>query len=92
MPVLTHETHASVVKTNPRYGCNSRAPFKDGYWAKAGIVIGSHLEAAIKMAWTKHTMSTACRYDGQDTDPGCAGCTAEKDAEYVGKIREEGRA
>lgn len=91
MPVLTHETHASVIKTNPRYGCNSRAPFHESYIAKICTAYRWNGEVIQIASPIKHTMSTGCRYDAQDTDPGCAGCTAEKDAEYVGKIRKEGK-
>lgn len=92
MPVLDHPTHAAVIKpVGRKYGCHSRTGFADGFWAKDGVMVVDVLRdtpiTGYKMTHIKHTMSRACRYDGMDADPSCEGCTAEKDREYLERMK-----
>jgi hypothetical protein len=80
MPVLDHPIHESTRQgADARYGCYNRGPFKLA-------VVGSLSYGA--QIW-KHRMSTACRnFYLWDTDPKCAGCTAERDHDYADTMKE----
>lgn len=88
MPVENHEVHAKVkIAADTPYGCHSREGFATGYFAPDRRY---KPDGTFYLVQTRipHAMSKACRsFYLWDTDPRCAGCTAEKDIEYSNKMR-----
>ncbi len=71
-----------------KYGCHSRHGFYGGYFAPDGYLQVANESAAVRFSYINHTMSKACRnYYLWNTDPKCAGCTADKDTEYERRMR-----
>lgn len=79
MPVHDNPVDPRTVKgEGHRYGCNSKPPLKDGFWASDRTGPREYRQLFIK-----HTMSKLCRYDQRANDKGCDGCTCESDEEYL---------
>jgi hypothetical protein len=81
MPVEDTKAHPSTVRTAYRAGCHSRKGFVKGYMAQDGW----NYDGTRRMKVVPHTMSIACRQILPL--PECEGCTAEKDHEYIEKMR-----
>lgn len=82
-PVEDHVVHESVRKeADYKYGCHSRGEFSKGYFApdRRYKPDGTFYVVQTRII---NQMSKACRnFYLWDTDPHCAGCTANKDTEY----------
>ena len=77
-PVEDHDVHESVkIRADKPYGCWGRKGMGDGYYAPDRHYRGNGT-FSIHLAYIPHRNSTECRYDLWETDPRCAGCTAEK--------------
>lgn len=81
MPVENTKAHPSTVRTAYRAGCHSRKGFVKGYMAQDGWWENGKR----RMVFVPNTMSRACRQI--HPLPECEGCTAEKDHEYIEKMR-----
>jgi hypothetical protein len=83
MPVEDHAVHEKVkISDSTPYGCHSREGVNTGYFApdRRYKPDGTFYVIQIRIP---HTMSKTCRsFYLWDTDPRCAGCTADKDFEY----------
>lgn len=81
MAVEDTPIHESGKRTRPRAGCFDRQPFSEVRWVQDGwLTDGGRF--LIKL---HHTASTKCR---QILDlPECEGCSAEKDHEYINKMK-----
>jgi len=87
MPVEDHEVYVHGKRAEGhRAGCYNRTGFNPGFWAQDGWEEDSgSLMAHPHWVWVPYIMSTKCR---QINDlPECEGCTAEKDVEYITKMK-----
>ena len=89
MPVEDHPVHPSVQHTQLLAGCHSKSREVSGYWAQDGFSLHGRSENKYGITLFKfipHQMSKLCR---QIMDlPECAGCVAEKDVDYINKMKE----
>lgn len=77
-PVEEHPIHESVrISADKRYGCWGRDGMAAGYYAP-DRELEENLEFSLQAKFIPHVMTVACQYDLWETDPRCAGCTAEK--------------
>lgn len=73
-PVEDHPVHESTkIDSSFRYGCHNRRGFSSGYYAP-NRVYGYDGLYSIELRWIKFAMSTDCKFDLSDRDPGCEGC------------------
>lgn len=78
MPVKDHEVHEKVkISADKRYGCWGREGMAAGYYAP-DRELEENLEFSLQAKFIPHVMTVACQYDLWESDPRCAGCTAEK--------------
>lgn len=88
MPVDDHPVHPHGQRSAPLAGCHSKPrtvpPLQ--VWDTVYIDNPDRSFSRIpKAVWVEHTMSTKCRQVA--TLPECEGCTAEKDVEYIERMR-----
>ncbi len=84
-PVLDHPIHDKVKHDKPPAGCRDRVQMEDGYY----VLVRDYLHDGryeFKDQWIPHTMSTQCRQI--NNLPECEGCTAEKDVEYIERMKQ----
>ena len=83
MAVEDHPVHEKVrIAADKPYGCHSRSGLAKGYYAPNRIYRPDGT-FGIYQEYIHHQMSQKCRsFYLWDTDPRCAGCTADKDTEY----------
>lgn len=83
-PVEDHEVHEKVrIDIDKPYGCHSRTGLANGYYAPDRVYRADGKTWDNVKVFIKNAMSTSCRsFYLWDTDPRCAGCTADKDIEY----------
>lgn len=82
MAVEDTPVHESGKRDKPRAGCFDRQPFAHQRCVQDGWLP----DGRRRMVLLLHTASTKCR---QILDlPECEGCSAEKDHEYINKMKE----
>lgn len=69
------------MKVERRPGCYDKPRECTGYLAKNGV----SSDGRFKFIWIAHTMSVKCRQ--MDNLPECEGCMAEKDHEYIERMK-----
>ncbi len=93
MAVEDHPVHESVRHVNLRAGCHSKPPASGGYYAmhREYRPDGSFTNEQV---WIPNNMSRTCRQTGEyrngqweELDE-CKGCTAERDWEFINKMRQ----
>ena len=78
MPVEDIPVHEKVkISADKRYGCWGRVKMDAGYFAtdRRYKPDGTYYQILTRIP---HRNTTDCRYDLWESDPRCAGCTAEK--------------
>lgn len=89
MPVEDTPVHDRVKRTADHHpACYNKEEVHvlAGYWALNGWEEAESGLLRMTRTWVPHTMSRKCR---QILDlPECSGCTAEKDHEYISKMRD----
>ncbi len=92
MPVEEIPVHEKVRRgADHRYGCWCSQPAKHGFLAKDGLVVDTENNKGhgvinvgrYRMKYVEHTMSSTCRHPEWETDPGCQGCTSERDEDFI---------
>lgn len=73
-PVDDHPIHPSTIqKQGTKNGCYNRKPFASSYYAPDRIYRPDGT-FYIVLKKIDYCMSTECKYDMADGDPGCEGC------------------